>query len=249
MTNFGIQPGLGRKRKKPERDMIDEMLAEEENEDLSNQKRAKTEEGSDRLIENTKRREMKEQNSGKEKVQNTEISRKTGKLIVKVYEVLDKNSFDHFRKVMKKVNKKVYTHADSIINDILIAFFNSSIGVADLNSEISPVEVPLYLDRKDLSTQLAMYMPRDIRPKYKEMLSNFYTKYESHHKNARSAVKRQAKTKPKEIKNKIDEIAKRRADIKKMKKKEEIDKMMMRKIAENTEDSKGDEPEPENDTF
>ena len=96
-----------------------------------------------------------------------------------------------------------------------------------MNSEVKPNEVPLYSDRKKLSTELAKYMSRDIRPRYKAVLSSFYTKYEAcYNKETPSFRAKKKALQPKEISKRMDEIAKRRSDLKKMAKKEEIDKKL-----------------------
>lgn len=86
----------------------------------------------------------------------------------------------------------------------------------------------MYKERKKLSTELVKYIPRDLRPRYKQIFSNFYDKYEDNYcnnQNSSSSIK-QEKLKPKDIKQRIDEIAKRRAELKKLAKKDEIDKKL-----------------------
>lgn len=110
----------------------------------------------------------------------------------------------------------------------MISFFNSSIGIADPNSEVIPKEVGMYWEKKELSTKLASYIPKEIRPRYKEVMSNFHTKYERCFKNKEEGAKIQEKIKPKDIKKRIDEIAKRRAELKKIAKKNEIDQKLQK---------------------
>ena len=54
MTSFGAGVGLGKKRKKPEVDFIDEMLGEDENLNTYNHKKGKINESSDKLMDNPK---------------------------------------------------------------------------------------------------------------------------------------------------------------------------------------------------
>lgn len=96
-----------------------------------------------------------------------------------------------------------------------------------------PNEVPEYEERKKLSTELVKYMSRELRPRYKEVMCNFYEKYENNYKNKSSSSSlKKEKTKPKDIKQRIDEIAKRRADLKKLAKKQEIDNKIKGKSKE-----------------
>ena len=90
-------------------------------------------------------------------------------------------------------------------------------------------------------------MSRDIRPRYKEVLNEFYTKYESY--NGKGATKmKKPELKPKEIIKKIDEIAKRRSELKKIAKKEEIDKKLRNGKSEKEEGKEsGKNIEEEND--
>ena len=85
MSNFGARNGLGKKRKRPERDIIDEMLEDGENEDITNRKRTKLHETPSDLIENTKAAERVSSTKKSQPLpMNSDISKKTGKLIVQV---------------------------------------------------------------------------------------------------------------------------------------------------------------------
>jgi len=253
MTPFNSNSGLSKKRKKPEHDDIDEMLGEDNSDDDHKGRRYKDKESDNTPISlhksSSKNSDRSSKKNRKDKWE-SEAYKKSGNLVVKIHEIIDKPSFDIFRKVMKKVTKKVYNHPDSIINDILIAFFNSSIGVADLKSEVVPNEVPLYFDKKKLSTELVKYMPRDIRKRYKEVLSSFYTKYELNYgqlKTEPSSQKlKKVELKPKDIKKRMDEIAQRRSELKKLAKKEEIDKKI-RKVKEEIKDPEEDKEDDQGD--
>jgi hypothetical protein len=94
----------------------------------------------------------------------------------------------------------------------------------------------MYEEKKKLSSELVKYMSRELRPRYKEVMSNFYTKYETHHSGKTHFGK--VEVKPKNVKAKIDEIAKRRAELKKLAKKEEIDSKLKQSAAEDTEEGK-----------
>lgn len=125
----------------------------------------------------------------------------------------------------------------------MIAFFNASIGIADPNSNIAPNEVPLYSEKKQLSTELVKYMSRELRPRYKEVMSNFYDKYEQNFSDSSASTDcKRSIVKPQDIKQRIDEIAKRRAELKKLAKKEEIDRKL--KPAEVKEKEPEEEVEP-----
>mmetsp|Transcript_3988 Transcript_3988/g.3334 ORF Transcript_3988/g.3334 Transcript_3988/m.3334 type:complete len:102 (+) Transcript_3988:547-852(+) len=93
-------------------------------------------------------------------------------------------------------------------------------------------------------------MPRDIRKRYKEVLSSFYTKYELNYgqlKTEPSSQKlKKVELKPKDIKKRMDEIAQRRSELKKLAKKEEIDKKI-RKVKEEIKDPEEDKEDDQGD--
>jgi hypothetical protein len=91
-----------------------------------------------------------------------------------------------------------------------------------------PKELGMYWEKKELSTKLASYIPKEIRPRYKEVMDNFYSKYERCFQNKEEGAKVQEKIKPKDIKKRIDEIAKRRTELKKIAKKKEIDQKLQK---------------------
>lgn len=154
---------------------------------------------------------------------------------------------------MKKISKKIWPHHDSIVNEVspfvftiqlLIAFFNASIGVADPNTKVVPSEILNYKERKKLSTELTKYMPRELRPRYKEIMCNFYNKYEKSHSGAGQSSKRKTdKQKVSEAKQTLEEIARKRAELKKLSKKAEIDNKL--KKPENQENKEEDDDEKE----
>ena len=40
----------------------------------------------------------------------------------------------------------------------------------------------MYKERKKLSTELVKHIPRELRPRYKQVFSNFYDKYEDNYR-------------------------------------------------------------------
>lgn len=81
-------------------------------------------------------------------------------------------------------------------------------------------------------------------------MNNFYTKYEEHHiKGAKNTDKTTLNTKPKDVKQKMDEIAKRRAELKKLTKKQEIDAKLTNSVIKKVEeDEVPGVPTPNEDT-
>jgi hypothetical protein len=121
--------------------------------------------------------------------------------------------------------------------------------VADTSSNIVPNEVPEYYLRKQLTMELIGYISRDIRPRYKEVLNNFYTKYEdSYCHTDGSSAKKSDKAKPKEIKQNLEDTTKKRAEYKKLAKKHEIDsKLKNAKIDEGADVKEPESASQDND--
>ena len=116
----------------------------------------------------------------------------------------------------------------------MIAFFNSSIGVADLSSDIAPKEVAEYKIKKQLTMELIGYISRDIRERYRDVMNDFYTKYERTHINNDSSKgqnsKKSDENMAKQAKNNLEDIAKKRAEYKKIAKMAKIDSKLKKPV-------------------
>jgi hypothetical protein len=89
-------------------------------------------------------------------------------------------------------------------------------------------------------------MPRELRPRYKEVMNNFYNKYENQFMNENASPADKTPIKQKDIKKRIDEIAQRRSELKKIAKKNQIDRKLQDGKDENSdhkEDTEADIPD------
>ena len=100
-------------------------------------------------------------------------------VILDINRTLSPDSFHIFRKLFIRLKSNRGLDAEIILEELLRAFFNSTIRQADPTSAFTSQAVPEYAKRKELIEELRGFIPRKNWTRYDRAFSDFFQKYET----------------------------------------------------------------------